>query len=195
MYWLNIAFHSVHLKRQHNMLECRWFAWITIGVVEVSERKNRPVLSGRPENPVSKCQVQRVRKAINHQRVTREGESRWGGGDPTVDQRICVYVPIVCCPGSLCFAGSLHTLYFQWESVPSETPKMGAARGSVGICSSVCSIHTPTCKVMVMLYLKQGLSPFLFYFKFTSKSATNNVCRIYLWISSFCHWLGLMSLK
>lgn len=113
MYWLNISFHSVHLKRQHNMLKCRWFAWITMGDVEVNERKNRPCSqwsAGESGEAKSKCQVQRVRKAINHWRDTREGESRWGGGDPTVDQRICVYVPIVCCPGSLCFAGSLHAL-------------------------------------------------------------------------------------
>lgn len=74
MYWPNISFHSVHLKRQHNMLKCRWFAWITIGDVEVSERKNRPVLSGRPENPVRPEQMPSPKSKESHQSL--EGHKR-----------------------------------------------------------------------------------------------------------------------
>lgn len=65
---------------------------------------------------------------------------------------ICVCVAIVSCSGSLYVAGSLHTLWFQWESKPLDSPKKGAAGREWTVGKSFHS--TSACQAVGMPYLK-----------------------------------------
>lgn len=96
------------------------------------------------------CQAPRVRKAIHHLVHMRRSRG-WNTGPK--HKKVCV--AIVIWPGSLCVAGRLHTLWTQWDSVPSDAPKGEAERATSGnVQQRNFSIHTQTCQGMGMLYLK-----------------------------------------
>lgn len=105
----------------------------------------------------------RVRKAI-HQRRPTGGKEKGRGRNTGPNHNVCVCVAIVRRSGSLCVAGSIHTLRFQWESVPSDYPKRGAG----ATCGNVLTLllhatHTNTTSSGNVLFEVSYCDAFSFY--------------------------------